>query len=113
MSEGNGQVLGVGGKPMKLAWEPNGKFKRGVVPPVSPGRPAGAVSWQRELELAVRKVEKAHKRPFMEHAVERAYQNDHVLPHVMDRLTPKSTSDDTQRVAPIINIINIGAEFVS
>ena len=94
-------------KPPALAWK-NGGAPKGIV---STGRPKGSISWARELELAVRTVEKAKKRPFMVHAVQRAYDSDKVLPHVLDRLVPKSEESSAQQPA-VVNIINIGASFV-
>lgn len=81
-------------------------FQPGNRAAVGHGRPKGSVNWQRELELAVRKVEKSRKKTFMVHAVDRAYDSDKVLPHVLDRLTPRLGDPGAQATPITVQILN-------
>ena len=104
MSEtnGNGEIKTTNGE----AYVPtaNGQFAKGCVPK-SPGRPKGAIGWQRELELALRTVEKAKKKGLVQHAVERAYDSDKVLPHVLDRVVPKLADPNNVATSVVIQIV--------
>lgn len=101
MSEGNG--AGAVLTPPALAW------KNGQGIPKSPGRPKGSVAWRTEFERAIRVVEKAKKKPLMQHAIERAFKNDKVLPHILDRTVPK-VADPNVAQPPSVQIVLVNFE---
>ena len=84
----------AGSTPRNRNW-----FQKGNTISKRGGRPKGSIDWIRELQLAVRTVEKRRCKPFMEHCVERAYANDKVLPHLLDRLV-KRLSDPNALLNP-------------
>ena len=53
-----------------------------------PGRPKGSRSFKKEFELCYRKVERKRQRRFLEHAVDQAFENDKLIPHILDRVVP-------------------------
>ena len=69
------------------------------------GRPKGSIELPNALRQALMRVEKAKRKPFLDHVVERAYQNDQVIPHILDRVEPKPKDLETG-VAITVNIVN-------
>jgi hypothetical protein len=60
------------------------------------GKPKGAKSVFTicDLREAIREVEKDKQKPFLKHAVERAYEDDRVLIALLSRLVPQSQEED-------------------
>ncbi|OGW90840.1 MAG: hypothetical protein A3D28_01070 [Omnitrophica bacterium RIFCSPHIGHO2_02_FULL_63_14] len=74
-----------GAPPKRTKNAPGRPFQAGN--PGGPGRPRG-LSMSRQFFEAVQSVEARHRKPLLEHFVERAYTNDRVLIALLKKLVP-------------------------
>ena len=82
------------------------QFKPGNTLSQGHGRPKGSVSVHTELKRALERIEKKKRKPFLDHVVERAYQNDKVIPPVLDRLIPRLGDPGASPSQIVINLVN-------
>ena len=72
------------------------------------GRPKGSRSFMKEFELCYRKVERKRGRRFMEHAIDRAWENDKLIPPILDRVVPVQRTPETQE-RPVLIVAGAGS----
>lgn len=76
------------------------------------GRPRGATSGftLTDLRKAIEEVEIEKKKPFLKHAVERAYEDDRVLIALLGKMLPQATFDneeDSELMSKSIEFLDI------
>lgn len=69
------------------------------------GRPKKGESHMCYLEDALQKVSEKEKKPFWQHVIEQAYQDNRVLVAVMNKLIPNLEKSDQTHNFPGINFV--------